>query len=375
MRYKYTRHLNDLKDLKHIEWFVSYCDSYEFQTEAVRCILEGLKKKIHNKNIYYSEIVEDYNILLEHFDNDPYNYMYETSGEKPRCQIFSGKRTFYFVTVQDKEGTEYRVAYQYLVENPTEHDLNKYGKEFEKEMKGHQEHALESFAAIRKKCMEYWKEGGVEAALKRYASVANGKAYKIPQTVGFYVLYNMMLFVILYLTQFFGVLFHLSQLFGYGPYSLEEVFPGSPIVGLVVLGFTVYFIVLDVYYTYGVFYILTTNEKYKRILKHHNKLYVLYQKFVADYNNCMQGITSDVIIKQNNRKKVYLPLLEMARKRYNFMVKKKIKENGETKETTEIESILVPKKIFYKQPIHKRLIWILILLVVAQGITRLILFY
>jgi hypothetical protein len=89
----------------------------------------------------------------------------------------------------------------------------------------------------------------------------------------------------------------------------------------------------------------------------------------------MQGITSDVITKQNNRKKVYLPLLEMAKKRYNFMVKKKVKENGVTKETTEIESILVPKKIFYSQPIQKRLIWILIVFVVTQGISVLRLFY
>jgi hypothetical protein len=375
MRYKYTRHLNDLKDLKHIEWFVNYCDSYEFQTEAVRFVLEGLKKKIRNKNIYYSEIVQDYETLIHHFNNDPYNYMYETSGEKPECQIFSDKRTHYFVTIQDKEGTEFRVPYKYIVENSMEHDVYSAQKVFDKEMADHQGHALENFEAVRKKCMEYWKDGGVESALNRYATVGNGKGYKIPQLILFYVLFNMLLFGLLHLTQIFGMLFHLTDAFDGGMYSVMAIFPASPLVGWICLGFTVYFIVLDVFYTYGLFYILTINEKYKRILKYHNKFYGLYQKFVADYNKCMQGITSDVITKQNNRKKVYLPLLEMAKKRYNFMVKKKVKENGVTKETTEIESILVPKKIFYSQPIQKRLIWILIVFVVTQGISVLRLFY
>ena len=51
MDYKYTRYLNDLNDLKHIEWFVNHSDEYEFHSSETKEILGCLKKNITKKNV------------------------------------------------------------------------------------------------------------------------------------------------------------------------------------------------------------------------------------------------------------------------------------------------------------------------------------
>ena len=49
MRYKYKRFLNDLKDLKHIEWVWEHREEYEFTSAESKAILDSLGQKICKK--------------------------------------------------------------------------------------------------------------------------------------------------------------------------------------------------------------------------------------------------------------------------------------------------------------------------------------
>lgn len=368
MRYKYKRFLNDLKDLKHIEWFWEHRNEYEFTSTESNVILKNLGQKIGKKNIYYAEIVRDYEKLVGLFENDPYNYVYDTSGKKENKPIQSDRYHNYFIEIQDKAGDSYPVPYQYVVENSIEHDLRKSALSFQSIMRTHRANASNNLNAILQKYYEYWTNSGVESAIKRFESVGYGKNYQIPKMMALYVLYNIILFTILSELQFVRAILDVGSLFSMSDLYAEHYFSGHLLLGIVAMVCTGYFIYLDVIYTYGIYYLVYIKDKYKQVLKYHTKTAVHYEETLRDYKECQKGISGDFLDKRKNREKHYIRLLEMSQRRYDFTAVCKEKKDGKIQKIRRVESILVPKELFYKKTLGKSVVWITVFLIMVQAI-------
>lgn len=374
MDYKYTRHLNDLNDLKHIEWFINHSDQYEFHSSEAKEILERLKKNITKKNVLYSLIVKDYEELVKRFNNDPYDYTFDISDAENK-EVQSSYYRNYFVKVQDKEKKWYNVPYGYIVDNPSKHNSSAITAKFNNAMTKCKNSAIGNFNAIYQHYFEYMRDGGVEAALKRYEGIHNGKDYHLFNRCVLYVFYNMLLLILLMETQFFQILLHFWQFWSEKAgdlYSAVNVFSGHKYLGTIAVLFVIYFIVLDVVYTYGICYCIYMNGKYKAVKKYHGGVLQLYTKFNEDYEKCKNGISGNILSRIKNRDSVYIPLIEKTNRRYNFMVEKTV-VTGEGKEQTKekkivLQPVTVPWKSYYKRPITSRTIWILILLVFVHSI-------
>ena len=374
MDYKYTRHLNDLNDLKHIEWFINHSDQYEFHSSEAKEILERLKKNITKKNVLYSLIVKDYEELVKRFNNDPYDYTFDISDAENK-EVQSSYYRNYFVKVQDKEKKWYNVPYGYIVDNPSKHNSSAITAKFNNAMTKYKNSAIGNFNAIYQHYFEYMRDGGVEAALKRYEGIHNGKDYHLFNRCVLYVFYNMLLLILLMETQFFQILLHFWQFWSEKAgdlYSAVNVFSGHKYLGTIAVLFVIYFIVLDVVYTYGICYCIYMNGKYKAVKKYHDGVLQLYTKFNEDYEKCKNGISGNILSRIKNRDSVYIPLIEKTNRRYNFMVEKTV-VTGEGKEQTKekkivLQPVTVPWKSYYKRPITSRTIWILILLVFVHSI-------
>lgn len=374
MDYKYTRHLNDLNDLKHIEWFINHSDQYEFHSSEAKEILERLKKNITKKNVLYSLIVKDYEELVKRFNNDPYDYTFDISDAENK-EVQSSYYRNYFVKVQDKEKKWYNVPYGYIVDNPSKHNSSAITAKFNNAMTKCKNSAIGNFNAIYQHYFEYMRDGGVEAALKRYEGIHNGKDYHLFNRCVLYVFYNMLLLILLMETQFFQILLHFWQFWSEKAgdlYSAVNVFSGHKYLGTIAVLFVIYFIVLDVVYTYGICYCIYMNGKYKAVKKYHDGVLQLYTKFNEDYEKCKNGISGNILSRIKNRDSVYIPLIEKTNRRYNFMVEKTV-VTGEGKEQTKekkivLQPVTVPWKSYYKRPITSRTIWILILLVFVHSI-------
>ena len=374
MDYKYTRHLNDLNDLKHIEWFINHSDQYEFHSSEAKEILERLKKNITKKNVLYSLIVKDYEELVKRFNNDPYDYTFDISDAENK-EVQSSYYRNYFVKVQDKEKKWYNVPYGYIVDNPSKHNSSAITAKFNNAMTKCKNSAIGNFNAIYQHYFEYMRDGGVEVALKRYEGIHNGKDYHLFNRCVLYVFYNMLLLILLMETQFFQILLHFWQFWSEKAgdlYSAVNVFSGHKYLGTIAVLFVIYFIVLDVVYTYGICYCIYMNGKYKAVKKYHDGVLQLYTKFNEDYEKCKNGISGNILSRIKNRDSVYIPLIEKTNRRYNFMVEKTV-VTGEGKEQTKekkivLQPVTVPWKSYYKRPITSRTIWILILLVFVHSI-------
>lgn len=386
MRYKYARYLNDLKDLKHIEWFVLHSEEYECHSQESCILLDRLKSNIRNKNIYYSDILNDYEKLVEQFDNDPYNYIFDTQGEDPDQSVKSKYYENYFIKVRDnKEKRFYTVPYRYVMDNPGEVETKMSTANFETQMQGYKKRAFENLDAVMNHYMDYWQRGGVKEALERFESVGYGKGYRLPKTILLYFLYNIILFMILAETRYVGMLTHFWQILSkdsMAVYSAMNIFSGFRILGTIIFLAVTYFVILDIYYSYGIYYLLFIKHKYKDVMKYHMKVSETFMSFSEDYDLCKNGVNGKVLSKRNHRDSVYIPFIKMVNRRYDFMVERTVTEDDEDgKKVNRVkkvaESIIVPKKAFYSHPLRKRIIWILVMLVIVQAVCNysLILFY
>ncbi len=374
MAYKYARFLNDLNDLKHIEWFVANSDMYEFKDQETKEIFERLKKNIVKKNVFYSMIEDDYGELVRRFDNDPYNYVYNISGDKGK-EIRSGNYNSYFVSVQGEDGKMYNVPYAYIVGNPGLHDDEKVGKTFRENMLRCRNNALGNFNSVYQHYFEYMRDGGVEAALKRYAGIHNGKDYHLPSRCILFLIYNILLFIVLMETQALQVLLHFWQFWSDQPdslYSVASVFSGHKILGTLALLAVIYFLVLDVVYAKGIWHCIFMKRKYSEIKKYHDNVLQYFTKFNADYEACKKGISELNLTPVRRRDSVYLPLIRMTNRRYNFMVQRiEITGKGKEKKTEKkmvLESMKVPGKLYYKHPVTSRTLWLFILLIYVHSL-------
>ena len=374
MGYKYTKYLNDLNDLKHIEWFVNHSDEYEFHSSETKEILGRLKKNITKKNVLYSLIVKDYEELVKRFNNDPYDYTFDLSDSENK-EVQSSYYRNYFVKVQDKQGKWYEVPYGYIVDNPSDHNYQMITNKFKNNMTKCKNNAIGNFNAVYQHYFDYMREGGVEDALKRYAGIHNGKDYHLFNRCVLYVIYNIMLLIILMETQFFQIVLHFWQFWSEeaeSVYSAVNIFSGHKYLGTIAVLFVIYFIVLDVIYTYGICYCIYMNGKYREVKNYHDGIIQLFTKFNEDYERCKSGALENVLTRVRHRDSVYIPLIEKTNRRYNFMTEQTV-VTGEGKEQTKekkvvLQSVTVPWKSYYKRPITSRTFWIWILLVFIHSI-------
>lgn len=369
--YKYTRYLNDLKDLKHIEWFVCHSDEYEFHSSESIEILNRLKKNISKKNIFYTMIVDDYNKLASLFDNDPYNYVFNIEKREDKA-VKSPHYYNYFVEIIDSEKKKYYVPYGYVVDNSSKYNMSSVSARFNNTMRDRQTNALSNFNYIRVRYESYMGAGGVNEALQRYASIRNGKNYHLIRSCILYLFYNILLIILLSETQFFKILNHFWQFWSDSAsayYSLNSIFGGHKFFGAALIIFIVYFIVLDVCYTYGIWYMIYMKGKYESVLRHHKKVKSLMGIFERDYKLCTEGINSKVMVSRRwNRDNVYIPLINKTGRFYDFNVTRTVKTGTGKDRKKEKKSIIaplsVPWKSYYKRPITTRIIWLWLALVV-----------
>ncbi len=370
MRYKYVSHLTDLKDLKHIEWFVLHSQEYEFATDRARTLRDRLQKNIHKKNILYSEIVTDYEELVRHFDNDLYHYQFELTGEDPDKWLFSNIPVNYFVPAEDKDGGQYTVPYQYIVENRINYDFVEMSKRHTQLLSDSQKRAESTFQAVQDHYMRYWVGGGVRDALDRYQGIRYGSDYHILRTVLLFVLYNILLGIALQESQFIGILTHPWQLISteataqFAPYNL---FTGHRVLGIIAFLLVLYFVFMDAVYAYGIYYMIYMKQKYGMVKKYHEEVLRLLEPFQKDFEQCRKGITGPVS-KIRNRDSVYIPLIRKVSRGYDFTSGKMAPaEKGETPQPL-LQSVRVPVPGFYTRPIHKCLIGLVIALIFITAI-------
>lgn len=332
MRYKYASYLNDLKDLKHIEWFINHRDQYQF-TETAEKIADRLEQFLHNKNIYYSEILKGYEFLVSQFNNDPYEFCFDTKGERSSKQMESFNSLCYFMRLYDeKERRYYMVPYQYAFEtfgNKLENYQAKAKKMHEDRLE-YQKSALENMDAVKKHYYDYWEEGGVKTALENYRSVDYGKSYDLTKNILLYFIYNFILFSI-----------------------INNPISGAPLwITLLSFAVCIYFIYLDVQYTYGLYYLIYIKEKYKDLMKYQKKISDLFKDFYEDYKVCTEGFSNSMLQKKYHRVVVYEKLIELSNRRYVLW---DTHAKGEEKVP---ESVTVPKGCFYSKPLGKKLKWL-----------------
>ena len=366
MEYLYQKFLNSLKDLKHIEWFVAHSDQYEFNSIESQRLIDSLFNKIQKKNIFYSDIKAEYQKLVGMFENNPFNYKYDVLQRDKEKAITTKYKNNYFINISDLQGNQYPVAFQYLLDNPLEYPLEKINSDFDNQLMNDRIMVVQNFEALQQRYQQYYNQD-VKEALNDYHKINFGKSYHFISTMISFVVYNYLLFRIVYEIQFFNLILHFNQYFSdnYGlRYSARHLLNGHPYLGLIIIMLIIYFIYLDIHYIYGLFYNLYAFCKYNNIYKHHKRVVTLYDQFSFDFKACLKENLSNQIVVANHRDNVYLPLLEMISRKYNFYGRK-LKHEKRTK-----ISVLVPDQKFYQRPISHQLIKLLVLLVLVEAICQ-----
>lgn len=374
MEYKYYLHTTDLKDLEHIEWFVLHIKEYSLQDEESKKIFERLSINIRQKNIFYSDIVGDYDKLVSMFNNDPYEYAFDLSGMGSQMEVQTDRINNYFIEVCDSEGTICMVPYGYIADKKFEL-YPMAGSAFKDLVNSSRSRALFRFDAINDRYMRYWVDGGVRDALSRFSNVHMGKDYKLIGTSLVYLLYNILLMIILKETKFFSVVTHFWQYFSNNTalqFSALGVFGGHKWLGLFALIWTAHFLYYDVIYTHGLYYLIFVLIKYTSVRKYHDGVLRLYNEFSTDYDKCKNGITRRPIEKIRNKDKVYIPLIMKTSRMYDFNydeVSYSIIDGKTERRVRKVpQPVLVPNAKYYKNKIHKKLAWMFILWILVRVI-------
>lgn len=369
MRYIYEESLNGLKDLKHIEWFLRHNEQYEFNSLESKNLVNSLFYKIQKKNIFYSDIINEYNTLVRLFENNPFNYKYDAL-KHDNIAITSKYKNNYFIEVQDNENNKYIVPYQYILDNPIEHDIDSINKNFNEKLSTDRKNVVSNFEVIDQHYKQYWS-GDVCQAIARYHNINYGKDYNIKGLICCFIIYNYLLLRIIHESQFVSIITHFGEFFSndyWAYYSADYVFNGHTFLGIIVMLLIVYFIYLDYYYIYGLYYILFVWRKYDNVYKHHKNVLNYYNHFETDWKSSVKDPLPDQIVKVNHRNSIYIPLIKMTSRKYNFYQNRTIKENGKETKKAVLIDVLVPKKKFYKSPIKKQLLKLLLLLIFVEAI-------
>ena len=262
------------------------------------------------------------------------------------------------------------MPYQYIVENRINYDFQEMSKRHTKLLSDAQERANGTFQAVQNHYMKYWVDGGVRDALDRFQGIRYGSDYHILRTVLLFVLYNILLCIALQETQFVGIITHPWQLIStepsaqFAPYNL---FTGHRILGIILFVLVLYFVCMDVIYAYGIYYMIYMKQKYGMVKKYHEEVLRLLEPFQKDFEACRKGITGP-ISKVRNRDSVYIPLIRKVSRGYDFTSGKMAPAEEGEKPQPLLQSVRVPVPGFYKNPIHKCLIWLVIALIFISAL-------
>ena len=372
MEYLYEVSLNDLKDLKHIEWFLSHCDGYQFTSTNAQELLESLLYKIKKKNIFYYDLINEYSELIKLFENNPFNYQYDVLEAKNKG-LETENTNYYFIKVWDQEKNCYIVPYQYILDNPIEHDVKQAKIRFDNKLLDNRKKVVENFEALQSHYLNYW-QNGVCDAINRYKTVNNGASYHLIKTSIQFILYNFLLFKIIHEARFYDVITHIWQFFSTDPgsiYSATQVFSGHIYLGIAALLLIGYFIYLDCYYIYGLYYLIFVKRKYDHVYKYHNKILILYEQFCKDWAQSKERSLLQQITKVKHRKSIYLPLIKKVSRKYNFYeIRIERAGKGKLRKRKGIIDVNLPYSKFYQTPIKKQYLKLLLLLIFVEAICK-----
>lgn len=372
MEYLYEVSLNDLKDLKHIEWFLSHCDGYQFTLTNAQELLESLLYKIKKKNIFYYDLINEYSELIKLFENNPFNYQYDVLEAKNKG-LETENTNYYFIKVWDQEKNCYIVPYQYILDNPIEHDVKQAKIRFDNKLLDNRKKVVENFEALQSHYLNYW-QNGVCDAINRYKTVNNGASYHLIKTSIQFILYNFLLFKIIHEARFYDVITHIWQFFSTDPgsiYSATQVFSGHIYLGIAALLLIGYFIYLDCYYIYGLYYLIFVKRKYDHVYKYHNKILILYEQFCKDWAQSKERSLPQQITKVKHRKSIYLPLIKKVSRKYNFYeIRIERAGKGKLRKKKGIIDVNLPYNKFYQIPIKKQYLKLLLLLIFVEAICK-----
>ncbi len=229
---------------------------------------------------------------------------------------------------------------------------------------------VSNFEVIDQHYKQYWS-GDVCKAIARYHNINYGKDYNIKGLICCFIIYNYLLLRIIHESQFVSIITHFGEFFSndyWAYYYADYVFSGHTFLGIIVMLLIVYFIYLDYYYIYGLYYILFVWRKYDNVYKHHKNVLNYYNHFETDWKSSVKDPLPDQIVKVNHRNSIYIPLIKMTSRKYNFYQNRTIKENGKETKKAVLIDVLVPKKKFYKSPIKKQLLKLLLLLIFVEAI-------
>lgn len=372
MEYLYEVSLNDLKDLKHIEWFLSHCDDYQFTSTNAQELLESLLYKIKKKNIFYYDLINEYSELIKLFENNPFNYQYDVLEAKNKG-LETENTNYYFIKIWDQERNCYIVPFQYILDNPIEHDIKQAKIRFDNKLLDNRKKVVENFEALQKHYLNYW-QNGVCDAINRYKTVNNGASYHLIKTSIHFFIYNLLLFKIMHEAQFYNVVTHIWQLFSTNPgsiYSASQVYSGHIYLGIAALLLIGYFIYLDCYYIYGLYYLIFVKRKYDYVYKYHNKVLILYEQFCKDWCQSKERSLPQQITKVKHRKSIYLPLIKKVSRKYNFYeIRIERAGKGKLRKKKGIINVNLPYNKFYQTPMKKQYLKLLLLLIFVEAICK-----
>lgn len=364
MKYLYQQLNTDKKNLEHIEWFVGHHQDYLFEKGTeIEHHLQSLKTQIINKNIYYSDLVEHYHQIANNFTNNPYDYKYDLFGQK--ANVETNVLDHYFVTVKENQ-KEYTIPYAYALENQKQNTQAK--EKFDELLCESQEAALDQFEAIENR-YQFYLQSGVLQAVNRFRQFDYGKKHHFVRLLLSFAVYQLLLIALLHVTQLGNIV--LETLFN-GFHFVDHVqymFSGCPIwMSLIVFGFVIYFISLDIIYIYSIYYMIYSTLKYQHVYRLYLKTEALHKVFAKDYQNARNGI-EPLIEKVNHRKSCYLPLIKYTSQTFKFsrmyFYFERDKGRLKLKKGYELQYPDTPIDLFYKKKIYKQILWEFIVLVVA----------
>ena len=394
MQYLYEISLNSLKDLKHIEWFLNHRDEYKITDSNAEKLMNSLLNKIPKKNIYYSDIVKEYNTLVLQFENNPFNFQYDVLGDSEMEELSksmkeltqqegasakkyirgmeSQKVSNYFVKVSDQEDHISIVPYQFIVDNSYEYNLKEITDQFNKQLNNDRIKVLNEFEALQDHYLNYWNNG-VGKAVDRYQTVQYGNMKQIFKMSVQLILYNYFLIKIMYESQYLQVITHFWQYFAEindtsASYSAYHVFQGHALLGILALLLITYFIYLDFYYIYGAYYILFVKRKYDHIVNYHKEVLVLYDKFYDDWGRCKKDLLSEKVKKVNHKNSIYIPLIKKVSRKYQLFEQRSYIEHNQRVTKQRFIDVQVPYARYYKTPINKQIKKIVLLLIFVETI-------
>ncbi|MCD7808111.1 MAG: hypothetical protein LUH02_02120, partial [Erysipelotrichaceae bacterium] len=316
--------------------------------------------------IYYADIIREYQALISLFENNPYNYQYDVL-ETKQIGLTSQKLHCYFVDVKDSYNNHYQVAYQYILDYP--HDFKTIDTQdiFAQKLVKDKSQVTENFDALENQYRHYMTN--VSAPLTRYKETHYGEDLHIYVSCFYCLFYNIILFKMIDDAHLLSIITHFWQYFSMSEYSGTILFHGHPYIGLLVIIGIIYFIYLDVIYIYGVYYTYYVLGKYSKLYNHYEGVAQLYKIFSEDRMNLLNNSLSQHISPIHHRTSVYEPLLDKVCHRFEFHTKRYMKKDGKWQKVETIIDLKVPYKTYYKKPMSKQFIKMIILLIIIDALT------